>query len=76
MARSPPFLFKHLILLEAASWQGSNHSLLFLLFARHVVSASGVPRPSLVCDSLPIELVLGLLPRLIRLLTCGRHLGG
>ena len=34
MALSPPFRFRHLMLLEAASWQGSSHSLLLLLWTR------------------------------------------
>lgn len=31
MALSPPFRFRHLMLLEAASWHGSSHLLLLLL---------------------------------------------
>lgn len=31
MALSPPFRFRHLMLMEAASWHGSSHLLLLLL---------------------------------------------
>jgi hypothetical protein len=38
IALSPPFLFKHLMLLSAASWQGSKYSLYALLWVSSACS--------------------------------------
>lgn len=76
MALSPPFRFRHLILIEAASWQGSSHLLLLLLQKGEAQGQRRFAKWGNICRiRVLFELLSGfLVPRVFHFVSWGRHL--